>query len=55
MTVARLRLALAGGTAGSPHGPPSLIALAPQGRLWAAPAMSVAAANTTRSGVEDDL
>ena len=46
MTVARLRLAPAGETAGFPREPPSPTALAPQQRLGAAPAMSVAAANT---------
>jgi hypothetical protein len=40
-----------GGTAGSPHGPPSLTLLAPLRPFWAAPAMSVAAAKTFRAGV----
>ena len=47
MIVARLRLAPVGGTAGSPHEPPSLTRFAPQPRLCAAPAMSVAAAGRT--------
>jgi hypothetical protein len=55
MTVARLRLAPVGGTAGSPHEPPFPNLVAPQQRHWAAPAMSVAAARTTRRGVEVDL
>ena len=46
MTVARLRLARTGGTAGSPRAPPTPDGLAPQQRLGAPPAMSVAAANS---------
>ncbi len=37
------RLVLMGGTAGSPHGPPSLTPFVPLAPLGAAPAMSVAA------------
>ena len=46
VTVARLRLARAGETAGFPREPPSPTAFAPQQRFEAAPAMSVAAAET---------
>ncbi len=46
MIVARLRLAPMWGTAGSPHEPPSLSTLLSAMRLVAAPAMSVAAAET---------
>jgi hypothetical protein len=48
MNVARLQLARMGGTAGSPHDPPSPTALAPQRSIRAAPAMSVAAAKILR-------
>jgi hypothetical protein len=68
MTVARLRLAPTGGTAThakragrqspptgapkAPREPPSPTVLAPQKRTWAAPAMSVAAAHTSRAACE---
>ncbi len=51
MKVARLRLALAGETAGFPRVPPSPNPLAPQQPLGAAPARSVAAAGF-RGGLE---
>ena len=50
MSVARLRLAPAGETAGFPREPPSLSTSAPQQRLEAAPAMSVAAPTVHRAG-----
>ena len=47
MTVARLRLAPVGGTAGSPQEPPSLILFAPQKWVRAAPAVSGAASKSS--------
>jgi len=52
MIVARLRLAPTGGTAGSPREPPSPNPSAPQEPLVAPPAMSVAAAETSRARSE---
>jgi len=49
MTVARLRLALMGGTAGSPREPPSLTLFVPKVPSGAAPARSVAAAKIPAS------
>ena len=46
MTVASRELARTGGTAGSPREPPARTALSPQQRMGAAPAVSVAAAET---------
>ncbi len=48
-----LRLALMGGTAGSPHEPPSPTPFVPLRRLGAAPAMSVAATGSSRNAAAD--
>jgi hypothetical protein len=50
MIVTRLRLAPVGGTAGSPHEPPSLTGQHPSRRWVPRPRMSGAAANSLETG-----